>query len=454
MAQLTTALSVLETRLGQAIDDNLEVILTTAIAANNSIISTNLTSYDGGRDSYFVDWWVYITDKANITVQRQISAYTSSTGTLTVRGAALLTDGANLATIRIHRYNRDKYVQSLNDTSRELYGMGLFWKDLDVIELVTGNILPNAHFRDWTASTIPDKYTLQDANITATASTTAGTYRGGGKSMKALAGAGGAGKYIYISSDTYPRLLDLAGQTVNMYVWALPEVANDAYMEIYTVKADGTTTQTLTSTTTNPAGEFTLLKLESQAINEDIVELQVRFKVATASKYVYFDHARVTGGNVQELLLPTDFQIGAVSNIEIQSSGSGYGGTSTSALACDDLHPTRWSPVFDWDIISDGTDKYLKLGQVWSSSHLIRLKGKAPLTTLSAFTDTIEIGGEYLNTYLAYAKYKLFQAIESPVSSQDIGRYETQSAKAYGEFMRLSNIRMTQSPVRLKIRTY
>ena len=455
MAQLTTALSTLETRLAQAISDDLEILLTTAIAANNSIISTNLTSYDGGRDSYFVDWWVYITDYANAGIPpRQVSAYTSSTGTLTVRGTALATDGANLATIRIHRHNRDKYVQAFNDTSRELYGRGLFWKELDVIELVTGNILPNSHFRDWTASTIPDKYTLQDANISATASTTAGTYRGGGKSMKAATGAGGAGKYVYISSDNYPRLLDLAGQTVNMYVWALPEAANDAYMEIYTVKADGTTTQTLTSTTANPAGEFTLLKLESQAINKDIVELQVRFKVATASKYVYFDHARVTGGNVQELLLPTDFQIGAISNIEIQSSGSGYGGTATSAFACDDLHPTRWSPVFDWDIISDGTDKSLKLGQVWGRDKLIRLRGKAPLSTLSAFTDTIEIGGEYLNTYIAYAKYKLFQAIESPVSSQDIGRYETQAAKAYGEFMRLSNIRMTQSPVRLKIRTY
>ena len=32
--------------------------------------------------------------------------------------------------------------------------------------------------------------------------------------MRALTGASGAGKYIDISSDTYPRLLDLLGQTV------------------------------------------------------------------------------------------------------------------------------------------------------------------------------------------------------------------------------------------------
>jgi len=441
----TTALSVLDQRLGDSISDYLEVIVTTAIAANNSIISTNLQSYDGGSDYFRVDGYVYITDKANAGVKRQISAYATATGTLTVRGAALTTDGANLATIRVYRYDRDKYVNAINDTIRELYGRGYFWKDLDVIELVTGNILPNSHFRDWAVSTVPDKWVMQDANITAVASTTAGTYRSGGKSMKATTGAGGAGKYEHLHSYNYPRLLDLMSKTVSLYCWALPEVADDAYIEIYTKQADGTA-QTLTSSTTNPAGEFTLLKLEDQTLNDDLVEVDVRLKVATASKYVYFDHARVIGEDVQEYLLPTDFVNGVVSNIEIQSSGY-------SDKACDDIHPKYWTPVYNYDIIPDGTDTYLGLGQSWGSSRLIRLTGKAPLSTVSAYTDTIEIDGAYLNTFIAYAKYKLFQAIESPVASQDIGRYESQSAKAYGEFMRLSNIKMVSHPVRMRIGT-
>ena len=446
----TTALSVLETRLGDAISDTLEVIVTTAIAANNSIISTNLKAYDGGRNGYFDDWFVYITDKANAGVLRQISSdtpYVSSTGTLTVRGAALTTDTADLATIRIHRYDRTKYVNAINDTIRELYGRGVFWKDLDVWELVTGNILPNSHFRDWAASTVPDKYTLQDANITATAQTnwTTGGYRGGAKSMKATTGASGAGKYIYISSDNYPRLLDIMGKDVSLYCWALPEAANDAKIEIYTKKADGTA-QTLTSTTACPAGEFTLLKLEDQSLNDDLVEVQIRFKVVTASKYVCFDHARLICGSLgmQEFLLPTDFANGTVSNIEIQSEGY-------SDRICDDLHPRFWSPVHNYEIIGDGTDKYLRLGEVWNSERLIRITGKASLSAVSAYTDTIEISGEYLNSFIAYAKYKLFQAIEGPVATQDIGRYESQSAKAYNEFMRLSSIRMLQRPVRMRI---
>ena len=243
----TTTLETIEQRLSEQTGDYLQVICTTAIAAGVSVISTHLTSYDGGRDDYFIDWWVYITDKANATVQRQVSDYATATGTLTVRGANLTNDVANLATIRLHRYNRDLYVNAINDAIRETFPV--FHKSHDIMELVTGNILPNSHFRDWTATTAPDKYSMQDANITAVASTTAGTTWGGSKSMKATTGAGGAGKYVYISSNTYPRLLDLMGQTVSFYCWAQPDDADDATIEIYTIKADGTTTQTLTSST-------------------------------------------------------------------------------------------------------------------------------------------------------------------------------------------------------------
>jgi len=441
---MTTALSVLETRLGQAISDHLEVTCTTAINADNLIVSTALTSYDGGRDDYFIDWWVYITDYANITVLRQVSDYASSSGTLTIRGAVLADDAANLATIRLHRYNRDLYVNAINDTSRETFPT--LHKVFDIIELVTGNILPNSHFRDWAVSTAPDKYSMQDANITAVASTTAGTYRGGGKSMKATTGAGGAGKYVYISSDSYPRLLDLAGQQVSAYVWAYPEAANDAYIEIYTKQADGTE-QTLTSDTTNPAGEFSLLALEDQTLNDDLVDVQVRFKIATASKYVYFDHARLIGTQQKEYLLPTDAKNGKLSSVEVQTTGR-------SDIICDDLHPRVWANIYDWEVVGDGTDKFLRFGLFEQPERLIRLRGFAPLSTVSAYTDTIEIDGELINRFIAYAKYKLYQSIEGPVAASDISRYELQSAKAYNEYQRLQHLKMIPPRVQMRIREY
>jgi len=439
----TTAVSVLETMLGEAIGDDLEFDTTTNITTDNLVISTTLRSYDGGRNDFYIDYWLYITEGNNITVLRQISDYATSSGTLTVRGDALAAE-SGAVTCRLHLYNRDLYINAINDAIRETFPT--FHKTYDIMELVTGNILPNSHFRDWAVATAPDKYSMQDSNITATAIATAGTYRGGGKAMKALTGASGAGKYVYISSNTYPRLLDLMGQQVSLYAWALPEAANDAFIEIYTLKAD-TTAQTLTSTTACPIGKYTLLKLEDQTLNDDLVEIQIRFKVATASKYVYFDHARLIGRNQQEYLLPTDIVNGKLSSVQVQTD-------TYSDRGCDDLLPRGWEDWYDWEIVDDGIDKFLRFGMLPIEERLIRLRGYAPLSAIAAYTSTIEIDGNLLSRFLAYAKYKLYQAIEGPVASSDIGRYESQSAKAYGEYLRLSHIRMNPPKTSMKIRGY
>lgn len=421
----TTATSVLEKRLGEQIGDHREVIVTTAIAATNLIVSTNLTSFDGGSNSYYVDWWVYITDYANITVQRQVSAYTSSTGTLTVRGAALTTDGASLATIRLHRYNRDLYINAINDACREIYPS--LARLLEDRSMVTGNILPDNSFEQWSSATAMTFYSASNATLarTSTAGLTRGALATYSKKVTVSAGSG----YSYISSNTYPRLLQLMGKTITFKCWAYPEVADDATIVIYTIKADGTA-QTLTSTTTCPATKWTLLELEDQAINDDIVEIQFRFKVTTNAKYTYFDSARVTGITNYEYLLISCFVDGAVNQVYVQTSGD-------ADDACDDLYVANWERVFGYLVLNDGNYSYLQLPYAYSSKRQIRVIGSTTLETVSAYTDTISVDGSQLNLFIAYAKYKLWQAIESPVSSQDTRRYESQSARAYGEYMRL-----------------
>lgn len=419
-----TALSVLEQRLAEEIGDWIEVEVTTDINADTSIVSTNLNSYDGGSDDYFNDWWVYVTDYANAGVQRQVSDYAQSSGTLTVRGGVLADDGGNTATIRLHRYNRDQYIVAFNNTVRDLSN-NLF-QEFDVSELVTGNVLPNSHFRDWTVSSYPDKYAL--VNATATANTAGANVVGGGKSAKVIASASNG--YMYITSDTCPALRNLMGQTVSLYCWAVPQIANDATMVIYTVQADGTT-QTLTSTTANPAGAnhgFTLLKLENQRLNDNLSEVQIRFKVATNSRYVFFDHARLMGVNQTDYLLPIDFRDGSLDTVSIQTDG-------LSDQACDDPSPRSWEELHGWDIKLDGsTDKYLHLPFLYPTDRLLRLRGKKSLSTVSAYTDTIEINNEHIDAFIAYAEYRLFDQMDIPASSADVSRYEMASAKAYAKY--------------------
>ncbi len=422
---MTTLTSVLEQRLSESVGDYIEVIVTTAINADNLVVSTNLNAYDYGEDDYFIDWWCYITDKANLTVNRQVSDYATSTGQLTLRGATLIDDVANLATIRLHRYNRDLYINAINDAARELYPSALH-KKLDVIELSTGDWLQNSHFRDWASSSNPDKWATVAGTLMAT--TTAGLYRGGAKSMKVT--AGGAADYAYQTSDTNTRLLDLMGTTVHGFAWAYPEVANDATIMIYTQQADGTE-QTESSTTSCPADEWTLLTLKNVTLNDDLVDVQFRLYIATNLKYVYFDHARLTGKKIYEYLMPTDFRNGHVSRYFLQAD-------SYSAEFVDDIHPRSWQELFGCTLVEEYDDEFFRINpSEYSAGKLLRLTGHTPLETVSAYTSTVSLDGEQVNLLIAYAKYKLYQAIEGPVSSKDVVRYERESAKAYAEYKRL-----------------
>ena len=318
----------------------------------------------------------------------------------------------------------DYYTDAINEASREIYP--ILHKRVDYRQLISDNILPNAHFQDWASTSYPDFYSL--SNGTGTATTTSGLYRGGAKSAKVTAGTAADG-YMYVSSNSYPRLLDLMGQEIDFKAWAYPEVADDAFLTIYTLQANGTT-QTLNSTTTCPAGKWTLLALEDQSINDDIVQIDFRFRVHTTAKYAYFDNARAIGDSLYELLLPSDLQKGHLSQAWLQSS-------SYSDDPCDDINPKFDNQLFDWFISEDAGYKYLKPNETLSSAYLLELVGYSPLENLTADTDTITLEDPKINLLIALAKYKLYQMVESIPAADDTSRYERASARAYNEYLRL-----------------
>src|SRR3989304_4489098 len=118
---MSTSLATIDQRLQESLNDRISVVCTTAIAANTSIVSTNLLPFDGGNNDTFNTWWVYITDYANAGVERQIADYATTTGTITVRGGNLASDGANLATIEVTRTRRTTRVNAINRAIEEVY---------------------------------------------------------------------------------------------------------------------------------------------------------------------------------------------------------------------------------------------------------------------------------------------------------------------------------------------
>lgn len=219
------------------------------------------------------------------------------------------------------------------------------------------------------------------------------------------------------------------GRSVDFYAQAYPSTADDAFLTIYTLDNAGST-QTLNSTTACASSGFTKLELESQSLNDDLEEIQLRFRVHTAGETCYFDDAILCGKHLQEYLIPDQLQSGNIDQVWYQTSGY------HDQIAYD-LHPRDWSQE-TFDIIDNGTYKYLRLHDLPSNYHRLRLIGNAPFTAMTAATDTIPIDESgQTNLLVAYASYLMYEMEESPVSSEDIARYERESAKRYNKYLRL-----------------
>ena len=436
----TETLLALIQSLAENNGDFLTFSTTTNITTNNSIISTTLNQYDDGRDGFFDGWWVYLNTANNAGVLRKTglpgtTTYDKTTGTLTVLGAALAAESA-AQTCYLFRYNRNRYKEAVIEACKQIYPA--LYKGVDDHTLTTGNILPDNSFEAWSSSSAMTWYTATSGTFTRSTSAMHGQYA-------AQYTAGQADDFFYVDSSTYPRLLDLQGKSVSFYCSANAQTADDAWIRIRTWSNDGTTTQTLKSTTSNPASNTVILKLENQSINDNLTKISFDFGVETNGQYVLFDCAHVSGLDVEEHLLPPALVGGHVSQVKVQQSGH--------------LSP----PCYDWNcfnqtypgkdtpfhLINNGTNTYIRLDEAQSSGKRIRLTGYAPLETLSADTDTITVDAQRVPLLIALAKYIFLKRQLVPVSADDVARVQNIIAQAYVDYkMGLMKHRMA-SPIEL-----
>lgn len=449
MALATQTLLSLIQKLGEATSDFLEFDTTTNITTNNYVISTTLGQYDESEDDHFggagTEWWIYIDSDCSVLnsdVLRRCTDYSAASTRITVAGAALLAESAAV-TCRLYRYNRSHMVNALAEACNEIHPA--LYTPLEDQTLITGNILPDASFEDWSSSSALNWYTVLSGTLAQTS--TAGSVGQGAYSAKYTAGA--ASDYFYISSNTYPRLLDLGGQNVSIYCSVISEVANDSSMTIYTLDSAGST-QTLPTTTACAAGKKTILSLEGQPLNDDLVEIQIRFGVTTNTKYAIFDDALVTGRTMYEYVLPPNFRDGHLSNVFMQTEG-GYA-SSTSHPSCYAFNPfaTINSGVeLPFNIVNDGSQRYLKVMRALSSGRRLRLIGNTPLKfATNADSDTITLDSWRVPLLIARARMIFWEREAVPISSQDKARFEYEYAKAERDYRRaLTRMRMVSPPV-------
>ncbi len=435
MAINTSTLLELEKRLMQAAGDFLEFATTDNITTNKSVISTTLQSFDDGDDGYFNDFWIHIQGTNNPDVERKLGSttYATATGTAYVYGANLAAESGAI-TCRITRYKREKYKTALLRAIEEVYAKGLLYKGVDNLTLVTGNRAVDGHFESWSSSTALTYWTA--TNITLAQTSTAGLTRGGTYSAKCTADA--ANGYISIHSNTYPELLDFQCRTIDAFVQALPQTADDANIVIYTKQADGTE-QTLTSTTATPAGEFTEIKNENLSINDNLTDFEIRLKVTTNGQYVYYDDLYVGDRNLTKYLLPDDFVSGELKQVWIQRTGE----SDEMFYDLNSFTRERGEQI-PFVITSNGTNRYLELMSAPINERRLRLLGEAPLETLSALTDTITLDEYRIPLLIAKARMIFWEREAVPVSSEDKSKFVFEYGQARRDYTGFLGLKMTE----------
>ena len=171
------------------------------------------------------------------------------------------------------------------------------------------------------------------------------------------------------------------------------------------------------------------------AINDAIKELY-------PTLYREFDdNSVVTNSALYEYNLPAYIEGGEIRQVLINT-------TQTTTTSED------YDRVWNWSQINEG--RTLRMPGLFASGHKVRIIGTSPINTLSGPSNTIPLSGEsQLSLLTAYAKYKLYQSVGQPVSSEDVSRYKNDSAEAYGEYLRLlPRARMAKPSTTIKFRGF
>jgi len=389
---MATTLSGLERELSSYIADDLTGTTTSDGNAGGTTLVCSALANKG--DNYYNDWWVKITSGTYINAIQQVSGFAQSTGTCTmyVSFGGQIVSGV---TFELHQMNPNLKKAGLNAAITDcLENIAIA---LDDHSLTSNDWLPNGDFEDWASSSNPDHWTL--TTLTAAKSTTTlgyGTY-----SLK-LTRAGADGS-LACTSTNWSRLRDLAGQTVEFWCWVKASSASQARLSI----SDGITT-TYSPTYHTGGGNWELLKVQGVALDADAASISASLLVTTTSGDVYFDKARLLGPNNYEYRLPSCFAENP-RQLLLQTSGDADDIGEMGPLV--ELH--------NWQIVEEGTTRWLKLGDALPSNRKMVLRGVQKFTSLTNWTDSIGADKPRTSIICAYALYWIYRSLWANASAQN-----------------------------------
>jgi hypothetical protein len=379
-----------------------EAATTTDIAGNNLVISTALAAlYTSNND--LKGWWCLLLDDAdggstginkpggtNDAGVRRVTAYTASSGTLTVAGAVFTAENESI-NFELHRFNPVELLSIFNRARQNLSGKLFIQRDIQIVlhqdqrrlmlsnnlrgaplqvlvappldEDQAHNLLTDGGLEAWTTTTSPTNWALTGTGATITQESALTTPR----------------NYQVLTGSYSGKLLSASSGATNLLQTVTPEVATESARFqvagwVYSLTAARLAmTQTSNTPTSGPGvhggtGWEHLYHDVSQA--------------ATVATLVDIG-LNITAGTVF---------VSYVDNLNLYSKG--FPGTEAATVFSPEID-SGWSPLMGWDWLpateGEASNGQLILPDTLPMFHRIRIIGQDTLSAVSTDSSSIEV---------------------------------------------------------------
>ena len=367
---------------------------TTAIGATGSltvVISTELKDAGFTDNDALNDTFIKITSANNNDKVRRVTDYTASSGTLTVSGIDLTSDSSTQATFELYRYDPDQLRDTLNDARLEAFPE-LYKHVEDTTLTLEGSqhmyarptSIRQGFVRQIYQEPRHDAKTFQN-NIVSTLNC---------DFESSTIGDDWAASYITLAAET---------ETTSPDNWMV-------FSGTQSGKCTVTASQTATLLMTVPSG--------TNYVGEEInVGIWVYSKTASrVSATIVLDSTASVGsthsGNGWERLTHTVVADGVSSSIKVGvsvTSGTAFVFYADEIIATagqSELPKPVGTPIMGW---REESDNIVLHGIRGADNMNLRVRGMAPLSSLSSGSDTMEIEGDQLRFLFAQAAMLWFQ---------------------------------------------
>jgi len=403
---------------------------TTAIGGTGSltvVISTELKDSGFTNDDALNDTFIKITSANNDDTVRRVTDYTASSGTITISGTDLTNDSSTNATFELYRYDPDQLRDSINDARLEafpeLYNhvedrtltleghqnkyarptsirqgfvRQIFEEPRIDAKSFANNIVNtlNCDFEEWTDSTTPADWV--NSNFTSITQETENTSPdnwmvfSGTYSAQFQVAAGSVNTALL----TVPSGTNYKGEEINVGVWVYSRTASRVSAAIQ-IDSD-----TISTGTTHSGGGWE--RLTHTLVATDLgTSIKVGLHVTSASDaFVFYADEIIATSGQSEIPQPLG------------------------------------SPIMGW---REETDNIVIHGIRSDNNYQLRVRGMAPLSSVSSGSDTMEIEGDQLRLLFSYAAMLWFQQdidqlddTEFQIAQRRFGHFRNMAATSKG----------------------